>query len=233
MASAVAIDAEYTITRPIASSNSAAHASVVSKVSIARLSRGAAANADRRGNVERSVMSLGMRHLLRMRGNGGLETIAALDVVAEHVEARARGRQQARRRRHVPARSRVPRQPPVPARIPPPARTPASAAAIAGASRPSSTTARQCASTPDRSGEKSCPLPSPPAINAAGRSIPSSAASVAATVVAFESFTKSTFADFRHAFHAMRQAAKRTRAPQARWRRSSPRSTSAPTPRAR
>src|SRR5450755_1096161 len=94
MASAVAIDAEYTMTRPIASRSSAAHASVVSKVSIARLSRGAAASADKRGNVERSVVSLGMRGLLRMQGNRGLEPIATLDVVAKHVQARARGRKQ-------------------------------------------------------------------------------------------------------------------------------------------
>src|SRR5450631_229337 len=94
MASAVAIDAEYTMTRPMASSSSDAQASDVSNVTIARDSRGAAASADRRGNVERSVASLGMRGLLCVQGNRSLEAIAALDVVAEHVEARARWRKQ-------------------------------------------------------------------------------------------------------------------------------------------
>ena len=72
------------------------------------------------------------------------------------------------------------------------ARVPASARAISGASRPISSTARQSASTADLSGRKSWPLPSPPAISTAGRSMPSSAACVAPTVVAFESSMNST-----------------------------------------
>ena len=46
---------------------------------------------------------------------------------------------------------------------------PASARAICGASRPISSTARQRASTARRSGAKSWPLPSPPAISTTGR----------------------------------------------------------------
>src|SRR5258707_460873 len=69
---------------------------------------------------------------------------------------------------------------------------PESAAASAGASRPSSTTARQCASTAALSGAKSCPFPSPPAISTTARSMPSRAASVAATVVPLESLTNNT-----------------------------------------
>ena len=137
-------------------------------------------------------MSLGMRHLLRMRGNGGLETIAALDVVAEHVEARARGRQQhgvagARlrdRARHGSFQSRREFD----RRLHAGQRRCDRRARRGPAARPRGSARRRRI----RSGEKSCPLPSPPAIKAAGRSMPSSAASVAATVVAFESFTKST-----------------------------------------
>ena len=70
--------------------------------------------------------------------------------------------------------------------------TPDSAAAMAGASRPSSTTARQCISTLAFSGAKSWPLPSPPAISTTGRSMPSRAAWVAATVVPLESLTNKT-----------------------------------------
>ncbi len=65
-------------------------------------------------------------------------------------------------------------------------------ARCAGASRPISSTARQCASTAARSGAKSCPLPSPPAISTTGRPRPSSATCVAATVVPFESSMNST-----------------------------------------
>src|SRR2546423_15313215 len=90
----MAIDAEYTITSPIASSSSAAQASVRSWFCIARVSRGNAPSKESRGSVESRLASLRMRRLLRMRRDEGLESVAALDVIAEHVEACACRRQQ-------------------------------------------------------------------------------------------------------------------------------------------
>src|SRR5437870_726991 len=90
----MAIDAEYTITRPIARSSSVPQASVVSYASMARLSRGSALNDDGRETPAATAPSLGMRGLARMRRDGGLESLSALAIVAKHVEARACRRQQ-------------------------------------------------------------------------------------------------------------------------------------------
>ena len=97
-ASAVAIEAEYTITSPVASRSSVAHASDASQVSIARGSRGSAPSpAVARGaangrSMPVDVIALRMRALRRPRANQRREAIPALDVVRELVEARAGGR---------------------------------------------------------------------------------------------------------------------------------------------
>ena len=160
-----------------------------------------------------------MRDLPCMRGHRGLEAFAAIDVIAKHVEARAGGRQQDRRRPAARARSRGRRRLRASGANSTAGVAPESAAASAGASRPSRTTARQCASTAGFSGAKSCPLPSPPAMSTTGRPMPSSAARVAATVVPFESLTNSTSATSRRAPSDAAGRGRR-RAPQARLRRS-------------
>ena len=136
--------------------------------------------------------SLGMRGLPCMCGNGGLEALAALDVIAEHVEARARRRQQhgiAGLARAI-ARATAPR-----ARARLHDRRCAGSAARSPAHRGRAAPPRGNAPRPPAfSGAKSCPLPSPPAMSTTGRPMPSSAASVAATVVPLESLTNSTSA---------------------------------------
>src|SRR5262249_43737285 len=79
-ASAVAIEAEYTITSPSVTRSSAAHASERSYSGAGWLPR---------------MLPLSAR--LAMQGlHGGSERLAAMLVVAEHVEACARGREQHR-----------------------------------------------------------------------------------------------------------------------------------------
>lgn len=72
--------------------------------------------------------------------------------------------------------------------------TPCSAARICGASRPISTTARAWRATGAASGEKSCPLPSPPRMTTRRRSAPrpARAATVAPTLVPLLSSKYST-----------------------------------------
>ncbi len=132
------------------------------------------------------------RQLLQPQLHEFRKALAALDVAVELVEARAGRRQQhgvaGLGQRHRPLDRggerclRFPR-----ARV-------CHRARARSAERPGRSAgprgSRQ--STDDLSGRKSCPLPSPPAISTAGRSMPSSAACVATMVVAFESSMKAT-----------------------------------------
>ena len=115
----------------------------------------------------------------------GREHVAALRVVAKHVEAGARRRQQHRvaglresrrgthRLLHVSTRAVW--------------QMPASAVSMSPASRPNNTVVRTLPRNAAASGVKSWPLPSPPAITTSGPASPLTAASVAPTLVPLES----------------------------------------------
>ena len=136
------------------------------------------------------------------------EQLAALAIVAEHVLARARRRQQhgvaalrercrsARRHRPCSSRARV-------------LHTGSSTRSSSAAAAPISTAARSLPRAPAASGRRSWPLLKPPAISTSGPASPCSAASVAPTFVPFESSTNVTPPRSGNALAAMRQARER------------------------
>ena len=170
----MAMDAEYTITSPIPISSTAAQTSVSSN------SRGAAC----RPHAMIAVGAHTRRRQLAVTASD--EHLGAVLVVAEHVEARARRRQQHR----VALARLLERQPHRVVHVP--ARSSRHAAAfhrlrdllaIASDQHHGARTGRHGR----LSGEKSWPLPSPPAISTHAAAIPVSAATVAPTLVPLES----------------------------------------------
>ena len=121
-------------------------------------------------------------------GRGG-NTVAALRVVAEHVEARA-GRRQQHRVAGLRGGRRRGRPPPAASRCATGAHTPRKAALEARRiARRSAPRGAPCRGTRRRAALKSWPLPSPPAIMTSGPAMPATAASVAPTLVPLESST--------------------------------------------
>src|SRR4051812_36539324 len=92
----MAMEAEYTITRPIESSSAADQASDASYTRRLRGSRARAEKLDSASHLLRGIASLGMRRLSHVCAHRRLEALAPLLEAAEHVEAGAGGRQQDR-----------------------------------------------------------------------------------------------------------------------------------------